>query len=673
MKITHSSGEDYDITPGLLLEIERTNPFFNDYGEQSLPVTLPATDKNRRLLSYPDDIRGMTKASQRADAMISHGAYSMRCRQAILSGNKKTGISTSFYMNTGAFYEKYQDVSLSTIFEDKVLSFNSVDDAIQFCQNLYTSYDERLACFPVRLEDFKLNEFAGRVSTSIPYFLRASASSIEVDGKEISLDPGYYITPFIRANYLLREVISYLGYTLLDNFFTDTEPFRSMVFLNNNIDTLMKSEIRFGQIIPNCMVSTFLDMYRKLFCCEFIPDEVNRTIDIRLFNSVLDERVQTDITPYMANNYTVEHPAKFKQLKLSANYVNASQSFTVSKASTKYRENEVGSFNNIMELLLKYPEAEYDEQTGAFIRVGFRGLYEVTQIIGYITCDYYAGGILEVEEKKAECTIPTTLLDSHYVTHENLNYLSVFLGQGRALNSTIVLDSEPPSDETSEDENVTDAENDELPIIPCFVIRHSTGKFDQGTTLNFNDTGVRLFDFTLAFNGPDGLFERFWRNYDNLLRNSFCKVNVPLLLPEKEKLQLSEYKKVLLDGQELFPDVIRYVANKTDVIESDFLTTKLYEPLSTALPEGERLPKLSSYKWVLKKTLHSPDPAKTRVTFSEEPPVLFYKAPTAAQFYNGGRYFEKTYPAIYYSRSSTSGPADPVDGTITLWLEPALK
>ncbi len=675
MKITHSSGEDYDLTPGLTLEIERTNPFFNDYGEQSLPVTLPATERNRRILSYPDDIRGLTKMSQRADATVAHGAYFMRCRQAVLSANKKDGIEMSFYLNTGAFYEKYQDVSLSTIFENRVITFNSVSEAISFCKGLYTNYDERLACFPVYLEDTVLNQFKtrGTGNNSVPDLLNSEASSIEVDGKTIALDPGYYITPFIRANYLLREVLAYLGYTLQSNFFTETEPFRSMVFLNNNIDTLMKSEIRFTQIIPDCMVSTLLDVYRNLFCCEFIPDEVNKTITIRLFDEILAEETLKDITPYHAATYTVDHPAKFRQLKLSATYVNKAKTITrVRSRSDSDTDQELETFNSLRELLIKYPDAEYDEKTGAFTRYGFRGLQSVSQIIGYLTCDYYAGGNLETFEAKADCTIPTTMLGKRYSGRTSEDYLSVYIGSGRSLNSTIVMDSDLTDDNT-ETVEADDATPEELPVMPCFVIRHSSDFYDQGTIMNYNNAGNRMFDYVLAPNGPDGFFERFWRNYDNLLRNSFLKVTVPLLLPDAEKLQLSEHKKVLFDGQELFPDVIRFVANKEEVSECDFLTTKLYTPLSTAMSEAERLPAKSIYEWVLKYTPHSPDPAKQRITFSDTPSVSFYAAPTAAQFYQGGRFYEKTVPAIFYSRTSSTGPFDPVDGTVTIWLEAALK
>ena len=64
MNIIHESGKAYDLAD-IQLTLSRMNPFFNDYGEQSLPVTLPPTDRNRELLIYPDNMAGICKASQR--------------------------------------------------------------------------------------------------------------------------------------------------------------------------------------------------------------------------------------------------------------------------------------------------------------------------------------------------------------------------------------------------------------------------------------------------------------------------------------------------------------------------------------------------------------------------------------------------------------------------------
>ena len=110
MKIIHASGKELKLKPGTVLEMERANPFFNDYGEQSLPVKLPPDEYNRSVLGFPDDLAGVNKMPNRSDATIQEGIFSIRCRQAILSASQKDGIDTSFYLNIGSFYEKMKDV-----------------------------------------------------------------------------------------------------------------------------------------------------------------------------------------------------------------------------------------------------------------------------------------------------------------------------------------------------------------------------------------------------------------------------------------------------------------------------------------------------------------------------------------------------------------------------------
>ncbi len=253
MDIIHESGKAYDLGD-IQLTLSRMNPFFNDYGEQSLPVTLPPTDRNRELLTYPDNMAGISKASQRINAMIQHGVFSIPCRQAILSANRKTGIETSFYLNTGAFYEKIKDVPLSTVFEDKVIKFASASEAISFCRNLFITHDDRFALFPAILESGSLNATGDPGPDGYPRLYNDVERTEVVDEKTIRLAPGFYISPFIRGLHLLEEIFAYLGYTLEDSFFSRTTPFKDMVFLNNTIDTIVRGEIRYSQIVPDCMI-----------------------------------------------------------------------------------------------------------------------------------------------------------------------------------------------------------------------------------------------------------------------------------------------------------------------------------------------------------------------------------------------------------------------------------
>lgn len=53
-----------------------------------------------------------------------------------------------------------------------------------------------------------------------------------------------------------------------------------MVFTNNTADALVNGTILLAHLVPDCLCSTLLEVFRKKFCCEFVPDEVAKTVRI---------------------------------------------------------------------------------------------------------------------------------------------------------------------------------------------------------------------------------------------------------------------------------------------------------------------------------------------------------------------------------------------------------
>ena len=315
MRITNlEKGEAYQLSEGAKMEIERTNPFFNDYGEQSIPLDLPASEHNRRLLGYPD-IFGRTDKMAKTKASIQDGEYFAQCQQFVLSAQHKGSISTTFYINDGSFYARIQNIKLRDVFADDIITFSGSDiptrvkNGIAFCKNLRSGTDERFAIFPVLLTDdsgidsgynYKILNAFGKLVTQRMY-LRSEAGwgghygstppphedvslflpDSMADGSDfynaqerveyvneiaISLAAGYYISPFVRTSYVLKKLFKHFGYTLKENFFTKTDPFNNMVLLNNVIDVLVNGQLKVADLLPDVTVSDFLSVFRKKFC-----------------------------------------------------------------------------------------------------------------------------------------------------------------------------------------------------------------------------------------------------------------------------------------------------------------------------------------------------------------------------------------------------------------------
>lgn len=667
MKITHSaSGKSYHLLPDTRLEIERPNLFFNEYGEQSLPIDLPDTDHNRALMSYPDLLTNCDKPSAGIRCTIQDGNYHMPCRQAILGAKRKEKITTSFFMNEGSFLSRISDVSLTEIFDDEVIpGIETVQQGIDFCWSLRDNSHPHFAIFPICVELDGERRFVNRINNlkhpdaigkgistgNTSYndrFFNAVEQKEMVDGRVIKLEPGYYISPFIRAVYLLRRIFSYFGYTLLDHFLTTTEPFSKMVFVNNTIDSLVNGSIMLSHLVPDCMCNTILDVYRRKFCCEFIPDEVSRTVRIVLFNEIMDSKPSMDLTPYLTSQPDISYP-EYRQIKLS------SEEFL----------SESKSFDSVFEIESKYPEAWYNPSDGSYCRSGYT-YRTVHEVISDGNIPYHSGGVLKAYEVNVpDCVFCQTYLEypkpigsiTHPWGSDSKGETVPYIGEGRTLNSTI--DGLPTTDiseeETPGDESLASDTPKQKPIL---ALVHTNSAYSLG--VNHDPNGE--WGYSLQYNGPSGIYEKFYRRFDNLLRNSLHKVSVDLLLPDHVKSSLQVHSKICLQGEELIFNILKYtIGGENNPVASELFTTSLYNPLSLAKPEAERMIRNTDYKWVVESQETEISESmyiaagypSTGVTHSHSDiPAIYPLPPTKAMCDSGDTYYPRTYYLCYYDRQN---------------------
>ena len=154
MNITNTeSGKQYQLFPGTKLNIERTNPFFHDYGEQSVPVSLPDSSHNRQVLEHPHVTYRRNKVKM-IEASISAGNFFSHCRQAILSVSPGEKIETSFYLNDGSFYSRLGDTNMTDVFgEDTVPGVTTVAEALNFMKGLFRTPHPDFAAFQVEIPE----------------------------------------------------------------------------------------------------------------------------------------------------------------------------------------------------------------------------------------------------------------------------------------------------------------------------------------------------------------------------------------------------------------------------------------------------------------------------------------------------------------------------------------
>lgn len=642
MKITNlDKGKAYQLGEGAKLEVERTNPFFNDYGETTSPLDIPASDYNRMILNYPDTF-GTRDKMVATNVSIEDGEYFAQCRQIILSAQRKGNISSSFYINDGSFYSKIQNVKLKSIFKDEMIpGCTTVDECIEFCESLIRGENENYAIFPVLLTDdsgmdtgytYKILNKIGRsdylpnanywrykdgggyeyvpaprkygfilVGTGTRYLWNKFPTTEYVNEIPISLDKGYYISPFIRANYVLKRVFKYFGYDLKENFFTKAEPFNKMVLLNNVIDVMVNGHIRIEDLLPDVSVSDFLSVFRKKFLCEFVSDEGTHTADIIFLRDAVDSTPVADLTRQMTEEPTLSY-------KAASDYKRV-----VLRAKQQVDSEAEDSYDNIKDMVAKNSGAYFSNEYGCFYKDGYSGNYKTKVKIGECSQGYDSGeDDIDTQDVEIPEMIPEVRMlqyiqesDGETITRDMGRWL--YVGDYVTLNSSMKVSTEDNS-ETSEEASITPVML-AFPYIgtdymPCGTVTaydiHSYplggfGSHHQGT-----QTPKKLFDYSLVYNGEDGIFEKFYRQYDLLLRNSLQELKVKLLLSQSQKQNLPSYAKVVIRGVSFFFNKLKFtLGGKSEPTESELRTIALTTPVNEAESLEAVMPAMNcKYQWL---------------------------------------------------------------------------
>ena len=627
MRITNlEKGEDYNLRPDTQIQVERTNPFFNDFGEQTTPLELPASERNRRILGFPDSF-GRRVKMEAADVAIQDGEYFAQCRQMVLSAQYRGSISTAFYINDGSFYSRIQKVKLKDIFKDEFIpGVNTVEQGIAFCRSLRDNKNEQYTIFPVLLTDdsgvnlgfnYKfLNAYGkdtglkskakwmwkdGKMSyvnyTTVSAFLpdindsdcdfyNAIQRTEYVNEIPITLAPGYYISPFIRVNYLLQRIFAYFGYTLQSNFFTQTEPFTKMVVINNVIDVLVNGKIRLSDLVPDSTCADFLTVIRKKFCCEFTSDEGQHTANIIFLRDTLNALPENDLTSCVTQEPIVVYKTEkdYKRITLDAE----------DKLDTDISD----SYDDIDAMVKACPGAYFNPIDGAFYKQGWSGDYEVITKIGEASQAYNTGGELETKELKIPELIPEfrkltykATVDDEDVECDLGNHL--YIGSYIAHNSKMIIAGE-------DKETASESASKQKTILAFSYL--SEGR-PEGTISAYdihNAEHPKIFDYALYYNGPFGIFEKFYRDYDLLLRNSLHEMKVKLLLSQSQKQNLPAYAKVMIRGVALFFNKLKFtLGGKNEPVESELYTIALMQPVINAPMVNQQLKGMDTpYKWV---------------------------------------------------------------------------
>lgn len=331
------NNEPLDLPVGFSVELEDTNPIFNERGSQSVPATVPASKINERLLAFPSRIdTGVDPNNPELIAVVSDGAYIRRGLVNVTSAGKTEGITFNVGFDNSTAYNRWSEKKLSelstlpTIEGNDVGFENGVSGIIDYLSSLYARPEpdrDPLAVFPLAVG----NESVQVDSTTYIYWevLNAPTSTgglrtptnvkrvIDGEVTDVKVPEGYCITPFLRVWRLLELIFADLGVTIENNDFRTDPEFARLVVLNNAADAVCIGAIRYSDLVPDCTVSEFLNALWVRFGLIYNINFDTKRATLRLVRDILASRAGRDLTYLTTAPELINYESR-QYVKLSA-------------------------------------------------------------------------------------------------------------------------------------------------------------------------------------------------------------------------------------------------------------------------------------------------------------------------------------------------------------------
>lgn len=679
MEIIHPSGEAYDLLADSALKITRTNPFFSDIGEQSIPVSIPMTSKNNRLLGYPSRADQRQRIKREIDVILRDGVYQQPCRQKIF-GIDDTALDTAFYLNAGDFYTRIKEVMLHQVFEGEVWDYAGRYDILWAIGEAYAGRDEAMSIFPVAVDDPDKEgayKILNRINRSFPgqglkpFYNEESRIETRGEGEdqvEVTLPEYYYMTPFLKVNYLLKRIFQFIGYTLNPNFFTQTEEFRSMVLLNNTADAMVTGKIYPVDLLPSAAVNDFLNVLRNRFRCEFIANP-DRTVDIILMADILKRKPTVDLSATIAGSAIKRTYAELQKLKIEQTSTVEQKEKILKNLSALIKENTaIHIVGGSYPIGINYVLSGYEPQSGVFFRNGVSGCSLVRTIIAY--ADQIVVDTVKDELSENVLTLSDKIPDDVEID----NYTYPYIGAYRCVRSVVTTT-------TGGENNTEEMIDSDLDFMLCFwcgdadafkvngIVVPATWRYGSvitgpEVTPDFYEPAAQR-TYSLHTYGDIGIYNKFHRSYDRLMRNALDTVESEHDFTEIQKLTLSPVEPVMINNQIYLPETMEYAIGSKEQISCTWKSLACAEPVAETFILEDILPK-SDYYWVMM-TDHTETPFFKWEYLDGIPSVNYYEPPTAEQFASGGRFHVQKFECQGWAMIS-GGSA--IAFNITTWLEP---
>lgn len=552
-------GYVFDLYPGTVISMEITNTALDDdivNGSYSFPFKIPLTPWNRSMLNFPDEIAGIVSIQVSVSVEVwVDGLLLFPNATFNLKGTNRTYVNAYLLVGVSTF-AAYADSNKLKDKMDYILNFDqSLGDAgdlkLHAKNTLTGSVDTAPYVFPTMVNnDHYQNEMQkseNAYTKDVVYNFYANNSFQLTDQVVVSdqtteagLKHGKLtMVPFIYATYILRKILAPLNLTtnvfetdpelkkliLSNNFSLDKwYPIYTQYFINRN-----NRPIDLKNHVPDMKIGEFLVALKKVFCLYLYKDPFDDKIHFDAFKNLINDPEYVDWTSIALADYSMEETLA-KGVKYLPDLADRVLSGTgtmlgVNRKPAVQREvNLPNSGNSIGDVRMV-------EETGRLYSWQYVFLFSTWLPYTSALGDYY--GNPSAYELKNSLPGVVTSKYQFYPSHLYQYPIDYF----------VPAVGFPGSYQGSDNKEVTSSIISRLLFYRGMKTSSGGHAYPFASSHNYDMAKNRVGNYSLAWDGTDGLYNVWWKDYIRMKDNT-KQVSREVMLSLLALLNLNLRKKV---------------------------------------------------------------------------------------------------------------------------------
>ncbi|WP_285828587.1 hypothetical protein [Bacteroides acidifaciens] len=572
-----------DLGGDFTVQIDEKSPVMNDRGSQTVPVTIPCTSNNAKIIGFAHRLdMGVKPMNEDQACTVLDGVYKRTGKINIVSAGKKEGVTLNIGFDNSEAYSAWKAKKLNAI-TLPVKEYSSVNSLCTHLQQVLGGYQADYAVFQIMTgNDSKDNQSYPKYLNYITpvsegsnvyrlrYQTRTETFLINGTPTAVTLPEGYGVTAFLYVWRVLELVFSEFGYTITENPFKTDKQLYNLVILNNAADCCVKGKLSYADLMPDCTVDDFLNALYVRFGLVYNVSSDTKTATLRLIRDIVDDVPDIDLSRSLTDEPLITYETA-RQMKLSAKTSFTGAAPSVERFEDYLKDQEVARLAKV-DIGKRVIHLNYEETTGRWFKWDEENKRLTYSSSSFFSWDRKSDNIEDNELTSDDECVPMDFAPNDILSPQ---YLTDYVHRYTYL-------------KTSSNNDDEDSEKAETPLSFVFAFTSSqNSKYPFGSVLPYTSEGeeVVLKDgskhtLSLLFQYKNGLFINFWKKYDAIIRHSFNQVEINAQLPVHQLMSMDILAPVALRGQYMLFDGLSYSlpANKIMPVELTLKTLRLIAP-----------------------------------------------------------------------------------------------